>query len=76
MVHGLRCPVAGGILVPRLGIELMSAVLQGGFLTTGPPGKSQGWFLCVLSSSSIQLIRFKHRQRGWEGPTTTGVLPS
>ena len=26
---------------PRLGIELVSPALQGGFLTTGPPGKPQ-----------------------------------
>ena len=29
-----------GILVPLPGIELTSPALQGGFLTTGPPGKS------------------------------------
>ena len=28
------------ILVPRLGIEPVSPALRGGFLTTGPPGKS------------------------------------
>ena len=38
---GLRCPAACGILVPRPGIEPTSPVLEGGFLTTGPPGKSQ-----------------------------------
>ena len=32
---------ACGILVPQTGIELMSPALQGGFLTLGPPGKSQ-----------------------------------
>ena len=31
----------GGILVPWRGIKPTSTVLQGGFLTTGPPGKSQ-----------------------------------
>ena len=36
VVHGLRCPAACGILVPKL----TSPVLQDGFLTTGPPGKS------------------------------------
>ena len=41
----LSCPVAtkwdlSGILVPRPGIEPMSPALEGGFLTTGPPGKS------------------------------------
>ena len=38
-VSGLNCPMACGILVPRPGIELMFPALQGGFLTTGPPGK-------------------------------------
>ena len=40
VVHGLSCSVACGILVPRPGTELMSPVLAGIFLTTGPPGKS------------------------------------
>ena len=38
---GLSCPVACGILVPRPGIEPTSSALGGGFLTTGPTGKSQ-----------------------------------
>ena len=37
---GLSCPEACGILVPQAGIEPMSPALEGGFLTTGPPGKS------------------------------------
>ena len=36
----LSCPTACGILVPRPGIEPASPALEGGFLTTGPPGKS------------------------------------
>ena len=40
-VHGLTCPVACGILAPQPGIEPASHALEGGFLTTGPPGKSQ-----------------------------------
>ena len=39
--HDLSCPVACGILVPGLGIEPVSPVLAGGFLTSGPQGKSQ-----------------------------------
>ena len=39
-VSGLRCPPAYGILLPQPGIEPASPVLQGGFSTTGPPGKS------------------------------------
>ena len=33
-------PIACGILVPRPGIRLAPPALEGGFLTTGPPGKS------------------------------------
>ena len=40
VVHGLSCPVACGIPVPRPGIEPTSPALEGGLLTTGPPGKS------------------------------------
>ena len=40
VAHGLSCPAACGILVPRLGIEPTSPALEGGFFTTGPPGKS------------------------------------
>ena len=39
-MHGLSCPVACGILVPQPGIKPVSPALEGGFLTTGPPGKS------------------------------------
>ena len=40
-LRGLSFPMAGEILVPQLGIKPMSPVLQGGLLTTGPPGKAQ-----------------------------------
>ena len=36
----LSCPTACGILVSRPGIKPASPALKGGFLTTGPPGKS------------------------------------
>ena len=39
--HGFSCPVACGILVPQPGIKPTSPPLEGKFLTTGPPGKSQ-----------------------------------
>ena len=39
-VHRLSCPGACGILVPPPEIEPMSPALEGGFLTTGPPGKA------------------------------------
>ena len=40
VVCGPSCPVACGILVPLPGIEPASPALEGGFFTTGPPGKS------------------------------------
>ena len=43
VAHGLSCPAACGILVPRPGIEPVSPALEGRFLTTGPPGKSLPW---------------------------------
>ena len=40
VVHGLSCSIARGLLVLQPGIEPVSLASQGGFLTTGPPGKS------------------------------------
>ena len=37
--------MAGGISAPGAGSEPASPELQGGFLTTGPPGKSCKFFL-------------------------------
>ena len=42
---GLSCYTACGILVPRPGIEPVPPALQGTFITTGPPGKSQEYWL-------------------------------
>ena len=38
-LNGLSCPEASGILVPRPGIKPESPALEGGFLTTEPPGE-------------------------------------
>ena len=41
------CVIMGLVAVwhlPRSGMELVPFALAGGFLTTGPPGKSQGLF--------------------------------
>ena len=47
-VHGLSCPLACGILVPRPDTEPVSLALQGGFLTTGQQGSpSQGSWLVL-----------------------------
>ena len=41
VARGLSSPEACGILSPQTGIKPMSPALEGGFFTTGPPGKSQ-----------------------------------
>ena len=53
MVHGLSCPAASGILVPRPGIEPVSPVLEGRFFTTGPPRKSLFSYYWVLREICI-----------------------
>ena len=40
VTRGLIYPAACGILIPQPGIEPVSPALEGGFFTTGPPGKS------------------------------------
>ena len=40
VAHTLSCPATCGILVPRPGVEPASPALEGGFLTTGPPGRT------------------------------------
>ena len=40
-LHRLSCSSAYGVLVSWPGIEPASSALQGRFLTTGTPGKSQ-----------------------------------
>ena len=39
---------ACGILAPCPGIEPALSVLEGGVLTTGPPGKSPQWILILI----------------------------
>ena len=53
VAHGLSCHAACGILVPRPGIEPESPALEGGFLTTGPPGKSQHQYFKYLNDLSL-----------------------
>ena len=43
-VSQLSCPNACGVPVPQPGTEFMFFALEGGFLTTGPPGKSLNLF--------------------------------
>ena len=49
----LSCPEACGIFSDQ-GVELVSLVLQGGFLTTGPPGKpSYGRLFKALCATNL-----------------------
>ena len=41
VVHGPSCSSICGISVPQPRVKPRSPALQGGVLTTGPPGKSQ-----------------------------------
>ena len=64
--HGLSCPAAYYVLVHRPGIEPTCSALKGGFLTTGPPGKSldtvfyecnstlRGWYPLPTVHDSLQ----------------------
>ena len=57
VVHGLSCPVACGILVLWPGIEpTFPAPLEGGSLTTGPPGKSLLTALEEVFSLNVEWI--------------------
>ena len=47
MSHGLSCPEAYGILVPRPGMEPVFPILEGRFLTIGPLGKPQVLYSCA-----------------------------
>ena len=58
---------ACGVLVPWPGIEPVSPALQGGFLTTGPPGKS----LCAGSCNSDVTTNVSHPQ----AMDSTGASP-
>ena len=49
-------PKACGILIPQPGTEPVSPALEGGFLTTGPPGKSlhsNSWENLVEKNSGL-----------------------
>ena len=52
--HGISCLVTCGILIPQTGIKPESPALQGGFLTIGPSGKSQGSSLLTKSFPMVQ----------------------
>ena len=61
MVSGLSCSVTYGILVLQPRIEPTFPALQGGFLTTGPTGKSLGvnfFFFFMWCEIGVQLHSF------------------
>ena len=53
----LCCSMACRILFPWPGIELASSALQGGFLTTGPPGKSHMYTIRGALEGELELNR-------------------
>ena len=57
LARRLSYPAACGIFIPQLGTELTSPALKGGFLTTGPPGKSCICFIheCESEVKAAQL---------------------
>jgi len=65
VVHGLSCPLAGRILVPRPRIKPMSAALAGRSLTPGPPGKSLpcSFGLFTLEGASCHAVRMVKPRR-------------
>ena len=69
--RGFSCPAACGILVPRLGIDFTSLILEGGFFTTGPPGKSPSTLLLlstkppVTSLNPVLLFFLCYRRGDW-----------
>ena len=54
VVRGLSCPTACGILVSQPGIKTASPALEGGFFTTGPPGK----FLFFYNRRFLSMFSF------------------
>ena len=56
--HGLSCPMTCGILVPTPGMEHVSPVVEGGFLTTGQPRKGLGLSDFYFSDSAVFSMLF------------------
>ena len=53
--RGFSCSAARGIPVPPPRVGSASPLLQGGFLTTGPPGKSRNYVTMLSSVSPEEL---------------------
>ena len=69
----LSCFMTCGILLPQPGIEPTFPALQGGFLTTGPPGKSpvelsaviEIFYTCLVQYNSLQQVGIWCLKCGW-----------
>ena len=48
VAQGISCPVACVVLAPRPEMELVFPASEGGFFTTGPPGKSSSLELVAV----------------------------
>ena len=55
--RGLSCPMACGILVPQPGIKPTFSAVEGGYLTTGPPGKSLNVYMTKGKFADVTKLR-------------------
>ena len=84
VARGLSCFTACGILVPWSGIEPTSPALQGGFLTTGPPGKSLDRHLnysrgCISKAQNVScfffpILNFLEGALSWATVVANGLI--
>ena len=65
MVHRLSCPGAGGYFRPE--IKPMNPASSGGFLTTGPPGKSSPKNLKCSKNVLISMKKVKQKSLDLKG---------
>ena len=72
LAHGLSCPVACGILVPRPQNKPTSPALQGRFVTSGPPGKPPCWGIFHGSQASLLFPSLGRYQQGCMSPKGWG----
>ena len=76
VVCGPSCSLARGILVPWSGIESEFPTLQGGFFTTGPPGKSpKQYFSLGVSSGEAESPTKNGSPWDWIGVSLAQPLP-
>ena len=72
LAHGLSCPVACGILVPRPQNKLTLPALQGRFVTSGPPGKLPCWGIFHGGQASLLFPSLGRYQQGCMNPKGWG----